>query len=235
MRIGATLLLSNQNCVQSYSWSNIRPLGSLQIAMDSLEEYECDEVSIIRPVRAKDSIESFSKDIEAIRLIKTMTPISFGGGIRTLEHLELLRDLPIERLIFSSSFIAKDKKLINKAKNLYGQQAIQCLLPIKIIDQKIFVYYCNEAKLISINKLDLSFINNFANEVVLYDISNDGLRDSFNEQIADSLSNDYSKLVLSGGIGKETIKWAREKGLASVLVDNKVLHREYSINEYKNA
>ena len=108
-------------------------------------------------------------------------------------------------------------------------------MPIKIIDQKIFVYYCNEAKLISINKLDLSFINNFANEVVLYDISNDGLRDSFNEQIADSLSNDYSKLVLSGGIGKETIKWAREKGLASVLVDNKVLHREYSINEYKNA
>ena len=105
MRIGSTLLLNNRNCVQSYYWNYFRPLGSMQLAMDSLEQFECDEVAIIRPVRDQDSMELFAKDLDVISRLKTMTPISFGGGIRSLHHLELLMDLPIERLVFSSSFI----------------------------------------------------------------------------------------------------------------------------------
>ena len=120
MRVGSTLLLKNKKCYQSYNWSYFRPLGSLQIAVDSLDEYECDEVAIIRPVRDCDSLDLFSRDLDVLRELNAMTPISFGGGIRSREHLELLEGLPVERFVFSSAFIAN----IDEAKNHYDVRSI---------------------------------------------------------------------------------------------------------------
>ena len=235
MRIGSILLLDNQRCVQSYHWSKFRPLGSLQLAMDSLEEFECDEVAIIRPVRDKDSLDLFAKDLDVIRALKTMTPISFGGGIRTLQHLELLKDLPIERLMFSSSFIAKDESLIKKACSLFGHQAIQCVLPVKLVDEMVYVYDCKLAKFCPLGAIDLVFVDQFANEIVIYDVDNDGAANCFNESFLDGHPFQRKKIVVTGGIGKSTIDWARRHELASVLIDNKVLHQEYSIKNFKYA
>ena len=234
MRIGATLILENARCLQSYGWELFRPLGSLQLAMNSLEEYECDEVAIIRPVRDKDSLELFAKDLEAVRILKTMTPISFGGGIRTLEHLDLLKDLPIERLIFSSAFISENVSLIDRARNLFGQQAIQCLLPVKFDGGTPMVYQCNKNDLRRFDELNLALIDELSNEVVLYDIEHDGCRDSFNELLVKTSVFDKNKLVITGGVGKSTVGWAKQQGLASVLVDNKILHSEYSIKGFKH-
>jgi imidazole glycerol phosphate synthase subunit HisF len=234
MRIGSILLLDNQRCVQSYHWKNFRPLGSLQLAMDSLEEFECDEVAIIRPVRNKDSFELFTKDLDVIRALKTMTPITFGGGIRTLQHLELLKDLPIERLMFSSSFITKDELLIEKASCLFGHQAVQCVLPVKLIGEIVCVYDCKLAQFCPLEAIDLGFVDQFANEVVIYDVDNDGAVNSFNESLLDGHPFLRNKIVVTGGIGKCTIDWARRQGVASVLIDNKALHQECSIKSYKH-
>lgn len=234
MRVGSTLLLKNKKCYQSYSWSYFRPLGSLQIALDSLDEYECDEVAIIRPVRACDSLELFSEDIDLLREIKTMTPICFGGGIRSSQHLELLKGLPVERLVFSSAFIESNQTLIDDARQLLGKQAIQCLLPLKIMEDNVYVYDSNKAKFIKLNSVNLTLINELANEVILYDTNNDGGHDSFDKLLIERLPIEKHKLVVTGGVGKSTIDWARQEGLASVLIDNKVLHKEYSIRAFKN-
>ena len=226
MRIGSTLLLNNQSCVQSYSWNYLRPFGSMQLAMDSLEEFECDEVAIIRPVRDQDSLDVFCKDLEVIRSLKTMTPISFGGGIRSLTHLELLKNLPIERLVFSSCFIKRDGSLIVQAKNMFGPQAIQCLLPVRMVDEVIFVYESSCADFVPLNSLDLKYIDGLANEVILYDVDNDGYRDKFNQSLLAGFPLARDKLVITGGIGELTVDWARREGLASVLIDNKVLHQD---------
>lgn len=234
MRVGSTLLLKNKKCYQSYNWSYFRPLGSLQIALDSLDEYECDEIVIIRPVRDCDSLELFYEDLDLLREIKTMTPICFGGGIRSSQHLELLEGLPVERLVFSSAFIESNQSLIDDARQLYGKQAIQCLLPIKILADKVYVYDSNKAKFIRLNRVDLTLINELANEVILYDTNNDGGHDSFNNLLIERLPIEKHKLVVTGGVGKSTIDWAKQEGLASVLIDNKVLHKEYSIRGFKN-
>ena len=233
MRIGSTILLKDEKCYQSYNWEVFRPLGSLQVALDSLDEYECDEVAIIRPVRDSDSLDLFSKDLDVLRRIKTSTPISFGGGIRSIEHLNLLEGLPIERLIFSSSFIENNISLVGSASELLGKQAIQCLLPVKREADVTHIYRSDRTKFLGLDEIDLNIIDELANEVVLYDIKNDGLHDSFDVSILDSFSFLRSKLVITGGVGKSTIDWARVQGLASVLIDNKVLHHEYSIRSCK--
>jgi phosphoribosylformimino-5-aminoimidazole carboxamide ribonucleotide (ProFAR) isomerase len=233
MRVGASIILHEGRCIQSYGWKLFRPLGSLKSVMDSLEEYECDEVAIIRPIRNSDNKNSFLKDINVLSRLQSMTPISFGGGIRSIQHLEYLKNLPIERLILSSSFIDKDTKFMKKAINLFGKQAIQCLLPITYVNKEFFIYHCSKNKLIPLNNIKTSFIDNYANEIIIYDIDNDGFNENFNDEIVNNLPFSNKKIVLTGGIRKDSINWARKKDFASVLIDNKVLHNEFSVKGYK--
>jgi cyclase len=235
MRIGATVLLYEQQCIQSYGWSVFRPFGKLQGILDSLEEYQCDEVAIIRPVRKCDNLERFKQDVNVLQSLKSMTPISFGGGIRSIEHLNCLRVLPIERLVFSSAFINKDKCLITAAIDLFGHQAIQCILPLCFRNGLLCVYESATSEYVPIEQLDCSFIDFYANEIVLIDIVNEGRSNSFNWELLDALPFANNKLVISGGIGSDCIKHARENLLASVLIDNKILHSEFSISSLKHA
>lgn len=235
MRIGSTVLLHQKRCIQSYYWEYFRPLGSLQSVIDSLDEYQCDEIAIIRPVRNDDSLELFKKDLAELQKLKTMTPVCFGGGIRSVEHLQYLTNLPIERLIFSSAFLDENKELICIAKNLFGHQAIQCLLPLIRKEEGIFVYHSSLSEYIAIKEINIQFINEFANEIILCDMKNEGQRNAFDWSLIDGLQFEHNKIIISGGIGKNCIHKAHEKQLASVLIDNKVLHTEYSISGLKHA
>lgn len=235
MRIGSTILFHENKCIQSYSWQCFRPLGTLQGVIDSLEEYQCDEIAIIRPVRKNDSLNVFKSDISELKKLKTMTPVSFGGGIRTVEHLKCLTDLPIERLIFSSAFLDGNKNLINRAKDFFGHQAIQCLLPLAYRDEGVFVYHSGLSDYIAIEELDIEFINTSANEIILVDIKNEGQENAFDWSLIDGIPFNCKKIIISGGIGKNCIHRAYKKQLASVLIDNKVLHKEYSISGFKDA
>lgn len=235
MRVGSTVLLNDQLCVQSYEWGTIRPLGSLQGVLDSLEEYHCDEVAIIRPVRQNDSLKSFQQDIQAIKALKTMTPISFGGGIRSSEYLSLLKGLPIERIIFSSAFLEKQTELITLAKDLFGHQAIICLLPMSFQQGEVCVYHSSAQRYIPLSEVDTQFIDGLSNEIVLFDTCHEGCRNQFDWSLIEEAPFTADKLIISGGVGKKTLSIARKKNIASVLIDNKVLHQEYSIMEYKNA
>ncbi|KGJ97005.1 HisA/HisF-related TIM barrel protein [Colwellia psychrerythraea] len=235
MRTGATILLKDGLCYQSYQWNIMRPLGSLQNVIDSLEEYQCDEIAIIRPVRQNDNREALNLDLMLLQQINTMTPISFGGGIRVAEDLNLLTNLPVERLIFSSIFINKNTNLLNHACNLYGHQAIQCLLPVRYTHGNLDIFNCQQGTYIPLRDIDFDYINRHANEVILFDTQNEGLHDKFEKDIIKVMPLDKSKLIISGGISHGVIKWAKEIKLACALIDNKVLHQEYSIKSYKHA
>lgn len=235
MRTGATILLKDGRCYQSYQWSQIRPLGSLQNVINSLEEYQCDEVTIIRPVRKDDCREALNIDLRLLQQVNTMTPLSFGGGIRVSDDLDLLTALPIERLIFSTAFINKNTDLLNQATQSYGRQAIQCLLPVKYSQGRIEIFNCQKNTFLAIDEVDFDYINAHANEVVLLDTQNEGLHDKFDKEIIKAIPIDENKLIISGGISHNILRWAKEVNLASALIDNKVLHQEHSIMSYKHA
>jgi len=235
MRVGATVLFWDGFCYQSYGWNQMRPLGKLQGVIDSLEAYQCDEISIIRPIRKNDTEEIFNRDISTLREINSMTPLSFGGGLRSVEQIDLLHDLPIERLIFSSAFLKQDKNLIEYARKLFGHQAIQCLLPFSIDKKVVKIFNSEDNNYFHYDELNMDFIDKYANEIILFDTKNEGFSNRFNRYSYDHIEIDNKKIVISGGIGKESVKLAKKDNIASVLIENRVLYNEYSIKEYKNA
>lgn len=235
MRIGTPVLFRNSRCVQSYNWKVIRDLGSLQEVLDSLEEYETDEISITRVSRSTDSLSDFKKDLKIIAASHSQTPISFGGGIRSIEHLEFIADIPVERLVFSSAFVSGNDELISTAARRFGRQAIQCVLPMRMIEQQQAVYHCAGDKWVPLDSVDWGFIDALANEIVIYDIENEGASSGFNFELMNNLPFKKERLIAMGGVTSQCIKTASEFYLAAVYIDNKVLHSEYSIAGYRRA
>jgi phosphoribosylformimino-5-aminoimidazole carboxamide ribonucleotide (ProFAR) isomerase len=235
MRVGASILFNQETCWQSYSWSLFRPLGGLQGVIDALDEYECDEISIVRPIRAHDSRAQLEADINMLKNTTSLTPLSFGGGIRTIEQVAMLKGSPIERLVFSSAFFEQDFQLLEYVRTNFGRQSIQCLLPCLLKDEKLWLYKSSSAQLIPFESIDLSLVMQYANDFIIHDIVNEGDDDSFNRKLLHHLPFGAQRTVISGGIGQNTIAWASKQLIAACLLDNRTLHQEFSISGYKCA
>ena len=234
MRIGSNILFYDSYCYQSYGWEKFRPLGRLQDVVSALESYECDEIAIIRPIRNNDTFKLFESDLNVIKSVNCMTPISFGGGLRDFRCIDMLHDLPIERLVFSSKFIDGSYDVIEYATRLYGHQAIQCLLPFRIIESRLEIFNSKINQYINSDCIDFKKIGILANEIVLFDSTNEGFDNKFDMKVFDFIDIDYKKIIVSGGAGRQTINSVKNYNIASVLIDNRVLHSEYSIKRYRN-
>ena len=78
------------------------------------------------------------------------------------------------------------------------------------------------------NNLNLEQLD-LCDEILIYDTFNEGYKNSFDKRI---LENDYlkkRKLIVSGGIISKKNLETSNVNIASVLIENRVLHKEYSI------
>lgn len=227
MRIGACLLFKNGLCYQSYRWEYFRPLGSLQNAVEILEERQVDEISIIRPCRKEVTPYSFETDLEIISNLNCTTPLSFGGGLRDRASLEKLHELPIERILLSSAYLDKNERLIKDAISIFGRQALIAVFPYRVSHGKIEYFHCRTNSFVDSS---LNFADKYSNEVMFYDTQHDGLNYLCNQKIPDfPIPN--SKIILSGGVNKKLLSKARKFSFAAVAFDNSFLHHEFNFSQ----
>jgi phosphoribosylformimino-5-aminoimidazole carboxamide ribonucleotide (ProFAR) isomerase len=233
MRIGTSVLVHNGLAYQSYNWSIYRPLGNVQGVIDALDEYECDEIALIFPTRNDQSIASKTNDLALVKNISSTTPMSIGGGIRSVDDISHLRELPLERFIVSSAAVLNNWKLIEQLKYHFGPQAVQSILPVKYDREELYVCLCSTNKFIPLNKIDLNAIAELSNEVIIYDTNADGFMDRFKFNLISKLCLDPSKTIITGGVGPKCIKVAQKIGISACMIDNRTLHSENSINALK--
>lgn len=232
MRVGTILLFKDGYCYQSYGWNMLRPLGILQNALDHLDKYELDEICIIRPVRDND--QTYQQDLKCLRAAKSSTPLAFGGGIRNLNEIELLEGMPVERFVVSSALFNNNNALIERLHAKYGEQSIVGFIPFSLTEQlRVFntLENCFQSPQ-SLNKSALSLCD----EVVLHDCDAEGEYTGFEIEVVSTLGIDKNKLVFSGGVSEmirndESISFKPK----SILIDNKILHRENSKKAYYGA
>lgn len=235
MRIGALVLVVGNRAIQSYNWKNYKPLGDLQNVISSLDEYECDEITIIFPKRACVHRSNFHESLKLLKGLKSISPISCGGGLREEIDFSKIQELPIERYVFSSEFIKPRSLVVELAKEKCGKQAIQCMLPMAISSDVAYVYHSAAAAFVPLSEINFDRIFDLSDEIIVYDLNNEGRLNSFNFELLDRLPSVMDRLVISGGIGKKCIKRAKSLGLSAVLLDNKTLHDENHIQAIKYA
>jgi len=229
MRLGSVVLFKNGYCYQSYSWNLLRPLGKLQNVISHLDKYLIDDITIIRPIRTKDNQIQLLSDLNEIKKIKCSTPISFGGGIRNINQLNLLRELPVERLVFSSALFNKESRLLKTAKKKFGKQAIIGLIPFKI-SSELQLFNCQKNSFVSSDEI---YHLEMVDEIILYDCSNEGSQSGFNFDIFNTLKIDPKKSVISGGVANLFNSFKKyNKTPKALAIENSILHREFSKSNY---
>lgn len=174
------------------------PLSQFKI-MDS---NKADEISIINLHRGGTSpIPEFSTLLS--RFVKTSsTPISAGGGIKTLADAEAFMRTGIEKISIPVHKEASNLFLFEYVSNKYGQQAVQATLDYT--ESKSLYRIRNSELFINLNEvisLLMKYLNAGAGEIVITNVERDGSRAGLDFSLLKLIDNGIGvPILLSGGV-----------------------------------
>ena len=224
MRIGCNLIVKKGYAYQSHFWEYYRPIGSIKSALEALTRYEVDEINIIcLDYQAR---QDFTESVGSILESFCPTPIIFGGGINPSNYETLLNVLPSERFSFCSPILKEEFDIISKIKDRLGVQAIVGVMPLRKTREYLEIFCPRDKKFLRLTLEIISKFVEYADEILIYDIANDGSKKNFNFDLLDSLKIERNRLIISGGITKDSVNVARKIGISAVYVDNSTLHVE---------
>ncbi len=203
-RLIPCLLIQNNGLVKTVQFKSPKYVGDPVNAVRIFNEKLADELMII-------DIDATSKGIdpnyERIRNLanESRMPLCYGGGVKTVEQIEKIISLGVEKVALSSAVI-ENKHLIKEAVESVGSQSVVIVLDIKkkgfFNNYQIFTH--NGLKK---SELDVfSFIEEIQNlgagEIVINFIDNDGKMQGYNIDIVKKISK-VTKIPLTilGGAG----------------------------------
>jgi cyclase len=148
-RIIPVILLKNGVIVQSRKFSRHQLIGSPTAAVERLSNWNSDEL-IYLDISQKSGYDLNRNDLnhpefdsiaDIVKLVsrKCLMPLTFGGGIRTLEDIALRISSGADKVSINTlSFENLD--IIESAAKTYGSQAIVISLDVKLLDGKYILF-----------------------------------------------------------------------------------------------
>jgi imidazole glycerol-phosphate synthase subunit HisF len=219
IRVIPVLLLHNRGLVKSIKFKNYKYVGDPINVVKIFNEKEVDEICILDISASK---QKKQPDIEHIKEIvsEAFMPLSYGGGINSIEQAEKLFYNGVEKVVVNYSAIYQ-RNLITEISKRYGQQSV-----VVSIDYrnnwlgKTSVYtICGEE---NIRKhpaeLARELENYGAGEILLNSIERDGTYLGYDLAMIEKVSQAVNvPVVACGGAGSlEDFKKAVKAGASAV-------------------
>ncbi len=121
-RIIPTLLIDEQDLIKTIQFKKRIYLGDPVNAVKIFNRKGIDELSILDIGASKNNR---TPDYELLRDIasEAFMPLSYGGGVKTIEQIHDILSIGYEKVIINTSFI-KNPILIKQAAERFGSQSI---------------------------------------------------------------------------------------------------------------
>ena len=129
VRVIPVLTLDNEKLVKTIKFKKPNYIGDPINAVKIFNEKEVDEIVILDITATKENREPNYTKIEEIAS-EAFMPFAYGGGITTLDQIERLFKLGIEKVVFNSS-IENNFNLLTEASKIYGSQSIVASIDLK--------------------------------------------------------------------------------------------------------
>lgn len=132
-------------------------------------------------------------------------PLTVGGGINTLDDFDRVLKCGADKVSVNSGAI-KDPTLIEKAAKKYGDQCVVLSMDIKRVDGSFHIFSKGGRIDTGIDALEWAKMgeNNGAGELVVNSIDTDGVKQSFDLEMLQKISDLVSiPVIASGGAGKK--------------------------------
>ncbi len=223
--------------VQSFGYNKYLPIGRPDVIAKNLDNWGADEIFIQSIDR---SINNYGPDFKLLNSIMDLslaTPLTYGGGITSLDNaVEVIKN-GFERIVVDSILHSEGNNLEEICYKI-GSQAIVGSVPVKVEENKIYWFDYKNCKL----KGDFNNLKNIINkkmisEIFLIDQENEGYQNSFKRKIYELFPFSNIPLILFGGLtNKEEIKlFLNCNNVSAVAIGNSLNYKEHSIQHYKES
>lgn len=134
---------------------------------------------------------------------KIFIPLTVGGGINTVEDFDRVLKCGADKVSVNSGAI-KNPSLIYEAAKLYGDQCVVISADVKRVDGKFCVFAKGGRENTGMEAIEWikKCVDMGAGEVVLNSIDTDGVKNGFDLEMLDKVSNAVNvPVIASGGAG----------------------------------
>ena len=203
-RIIPTLLLKNNGLVKTQKFKDSKYVGDAINAVWFFNEKEVDEI-IFLDISA--TINNKSPNFELIKDISTeaFMPFSYGGGIKSINQIEKLIALGVEKVVLNS-ILQINPEIIEEAAKIFGSQSIVASIDVK---ESFFGYkniYYKSGKVKSKYKL-FDFIkmveDRGVGEIIINSIDKDGMMTGYDIKLIKEVNSRVKVPLVAIGGGKD--------------------------------
>lgn len=218
-RVIPTLLLKGSGLVKTTKFAKPVYIGDPINAIKIFNSKEVDEL-VILDITA--SAEGRPPAFDTIREItdECFMPLSYGGGIRTVEDIRAILKAGIEKVVLNTAALS-DPGLVTKAADEFGRQAIICSIDVK---KSLFggysVFSASGARITE--KDPVAYARRLeelgAGEIYLTSVDREGTMSGYDIGLVKSVCGAVSvPVIASGGAGSmDDFVAARDAGASAV-------------------
>ena len=200
--IPVLLLDRDRRLVKTRKFSDRVYIGDPLNVLRIFNEKEVDEICIL-DIDATAS--GSSPDIELLQNLaaECFMPISYGGGITTLQQCEHIFRAGIEKLIFGS--VASNLPFLTQISDRYGSQSVCVSLDVRESKEGWEAFTHGGQRSLEIDPVTFAkqLVDAGVGEIILQNISRDGCREGYDLQLISRLSAAVDVPVVAlGGAGE---------------------------------
>lgn len=203
-RVIPVLLLKGQGLVKSVKFDKYRYIGDPINAVRIFNDMEADELIFLDIMASR---ENRTVSVELIKQIgdEAYMPFAVGGGIKTEKDALALINAGAEKVILNTFFV-KTPQLVSSIAALLGNQSVVVSIDVKknwLGKYQVYIYGGKEH--VSENPIELAIKAEQlgAGEIIINNISHDGMMDGYDLEIIQKVSDAVNiPVVACGGAGK---------------------------------
>jgi cyclase len=215
-RIIPTLLIDDRDLIKTIQFGKRTYLGDPVNAVKIFNRKGIDELSILDIGATKNKREP---DYEILKDIasEAFMPLSYGGGITTLDQVHELLKIGYEKVVINTALV-RNPELIAKSADQFGSQSIVASIDAKRIGSDYKCFISDGTEETKWNPVDLAKEAEClgAGEIIINSIDNDGMMNGYDIDLVKSVADVVSipVIAIGGASGINDLKMVLQEGHA---------------------
>ncbi|MBQ8490347.1 MAG: imidazole glycerol phosphate synthase subunit HisF [Pseudobutyrivibrio sp.] len=201
-RIIPVLLIDDRDLIKTINFKKPTYLGDPVNALKIFNRKGIDEMAVLDISASKKGIEP---DFELLTDMasEAFMPLSYGGGIKTLEQVRKLLAIGYEKVVLNTSLV-EDEHLVRDAVALAGSQSVVASIDAKLVKGQYKCVICDGTKVIDMTPVELAkhAAELGVGEIFLNSIDRDGMMTGYDTDLINQVVNAVDIPVTAcGGAG----------------------------------
>lgn len=157
-----------------------------------------------------DLIESKGHNINDVRMVNTIIPVIFDGGVKNLESFEFFLEYAYKIIVPTETLESIDE--LRKIFEKYPKERIVVSVDTK--NNELLAKNMN----MTLSEFKDVLIELDPNDIILLDITGVGTEKGYNEYLLNEFEELKDKLIIAGGLNKDSLGELESLGIKRVLI-----------------